>query len=93
MSKFYIPGSIGNVGPGFDVLGLAVEGIGNTYEMKLAAKSSIRSVTGIDASQVPRNPEKNLSLVAAHRMAQRLGYSDVFFELAQHQELPIGGGP
>ena len=31
----FAPGSIGNVGPGFDVLGLAVEGIGDRVTVEL----------------------------------------------------------
>ena len=30
----YAPGSVGNVGPGFDVLGLAVSGIGDTVTVE-----------------------------------------------------------
>ena len=30
--KIYAPATIGNVGPGFDVLGLAIKGMGDTIE-------------------------------------------------------------
>ena len=36
----YAPGSIGNVGPGFDILGLAVSGAGGRLETAHVAKDS-----------------------------------------------------
>jgi len=34
-ARVFAPGTIGNVGPGFDVLGLAVDGIGDTVTVEL----------------------------------------------------------
>ncbi|MEI6806478.1 MAG: homoserine kinase [Myxococcaceae bacterium] len=91
--KIYVPATIGNVGPGFDVLGLAIEGLGNTYEMALCEeKSQILGVTGVDAEFFPREPEKNLVFLAAHRMAEALGHEKLNFAIRAHQELPVGGG-
>ena len=62
----FAPGSIGNVGPGFDVLGLAVEGIGDRVEVTLTdGESRIESITGRDANLVPRDPAKNSAAIAA----------------------------
>ena len=33
--KVFAPGSIGNVGCGFDVFGLAIEAVGDTVEVRL----------------------------------------------------------
>ena len=50
----FAPGSIGNVGPGFDVLGLAIEGLGDRVTVELTeGDARIDSITGIDASLVP----------------------------------------
>ena len=85
--KIYVPATIGNVGPGFDVLGLAFEGLGNTYILELCHEpSQIINLTGIDTDLLPKNPSKNLTFMAA----QRMGLSN--FKLSLHQELPIGGG-
>ena len=32
--KVFSPASIGNIGPGFDVLGLAIDGLGDTVEAR-----------------------------------------------------------
>lgn len=63
----FAPGSIGNVGPGFDVLGLAVDGIGDTVTIELidAPESRIESVTGRDAALVPIDAKRNVVAVAA----------------------------
>ncbi len=91
--KLYVPATIGNVGPGFDVLGLALEGLGNTYEISLCeGPSRLLGVTGIDADRVPSQVDQNLTFMAAHKMARALGYEDAHFAVRVHQELPIGGG-
>ena len=62
----YAPGSVGNVGPGFDVLGLAVEGVGDRVTVELAEKSRV-TVRGRDAALVPTEPESNCAAIAAVR--------------------------
>ena len=62
----FAPGSIGNVGPGFDVLGLAVEGIGDTVSVELTdGDARVENITGRDAGLVPRDPAKNVASIAA----------------------------
>ncbi len=85
--KLYVPATIGNVGPGFDVLGLAFEGLGNTYTFELCdGPSHLANASGIDTHLLPTDPSKNLTFIAA----QRMGLSN--FKLSVQQELPIGGG-
>ena len=66
----FAPGSVGNVGPGFDILGLAIEGIGDRVTVDLE-KSGPVVVRGIDASMVPTDPSKNAAAIAARAMANR----------------------
>jgi homoserine kinase len=71
----FAPGSIGNVGPGFDVLGLAVEGIGDRVTIELTkGEARIASVTGLDADLVPRDPDRNCAAIAAHAHLRPFGY-------------------
>ena len=70
----FVPGSIGNVGPGFDVLGLAVGGIGDTVTVRLSdGPSRIEKITGRDAGAVPRDPLKNVAAIAASAALRRAG--------------------
>lgn len=62
----FAPGSIGNVGPGFDVLGLAVEGIGDRVTIELVeGPARVEEITGRDATLVPRDPARNTAAIAA----------------------------
>jgi len=65
-ARAFAPGSIGNVGPGFDVLGLAVEGIGDTVTVELTeGEAKIEVVSGRDADLVPLDPASNVASIAA----------------------------
>jgi homoserine kinase len=62
----FAPGSIGNVGPGFDVLGLAIEGIGDRVTVELTdGDTRVDSITGVDAALVPLDPQRNAAAIAA----------------------------
>ena len=60
----FAPGSIGNVGPGFDVLGLAVDGIGDQVTVELTREAARVEVTGRDAAAIPTDPGKNSAAIA-----------------------------
>jgi homoserine kinase len=68
----FAPGSIGNVGPGFDVLGLAVGGLGDTVTVEQANESRV-IVRGRDAELIPTDPARNVAAIAAEAMLRRLG--------------------
>jgi homoserine kinase len=62
----FSPGSIGNVGPGFDVLGLAFEGAGDKVSVTLTdGAARVDSITGRDASLLPKVPTQNVAAIAA----------------------------
>jgi homoserine kinase len=64
--RVFAPASIGNVGPGFDVLGLAVDGIGDIVSVTLTdGPARIDALTGRDAGLVPRDPARNVCVIAA----------------------------
>jgi homoserine kinase len=66
MTTVFSPGSIGNVGPGFDVLGLAVDGVGDKVTVTLTdGDVRVESITGRDASLLPRDATSNVAAIAA----------------------------
>lgn len=86
----FAPGSIGNVGPGFDVLGLAVEGIGDRVTVELTRKASrVDAVTGRDADLVPLDAERNCAAIAANALLRPYGFKAV---VSIHKGLPLAGG-
>ena len=88
----FAPGSIGNVGPGFDVLGLAVDGIGDTVTIELTSGASrIANVTGRDADLVPRDASRNTASIAA--IAWLRAHGEMRNVIATiHKGLPLSGG-
>lgn len=86
----FAPGSIGNVGPGFDVLGLAVEGIGDRVTVELTKRDSrVVEVTGRDAELVPREAARNCAAIAANAYLRPFGFQAV---VTIEKGLALAGG-
>ncbi|HYH05432.1 MAG TPA: homoserine kinase [Thermoanaerobaculia bacterium] len=86
----FAPGSIGNVGPGFDVLGLAVDGIGDRVTVELTKKESrIESITGRDAELVPHDAERNCAAIAANAYLAPFGFRAI---VSIEKGLALAGG-
>lgn len=91
-ASVFVPATIGNVGPGFDVLGLAFEGLGDTITVQLVdGESRVETVTGRDAKDIPRDPKANCAVVAALDMLKRLG-SKQGVAVGIDRQLPLSGG-
>lgn len=91
-SRVFAPATIGNVGPGFDVLGLCIEGLGDEVSLALRDDDQVRiEVEGVDADRIPRDPGKNAASIAAQAMLARLG-SHRGFSLTLRRALPLSGG-
>ncbi len=88
----FAPGSIGNVGPGFDVLGLAVDGIGDSVTVTLSSDAArIESITGRDAELVPLDPQQNAAAIAAIAFLRAHGDNRNPI-LSIEKGLPLSGG-
>jgi homoserine kinase len=83
----FAPGSIGNVGPGFDILGLAIDGAGDTVTVELG-KSGPVVVRGRDADLIPTDPAKNAASIAASAMLKNKEQLQVTID----KGLPVSGG-
>jgi homoserine kinase len=87
----YAPGSIGNVGPGLDVLGLAVAGAGDEVTITPAAGSAL-VVLDPGHPSLPRDPRRHAAALAADAVRQRAGQPGVGAELRVAKGLPLSGG-
>ena len=88
----FAPGSIGNVGPGFDVLGLAVDGLGDRVTVELSSGPEVPvRVRGIDAAMIPTDPGKNAAAIAANAMLRHYGRSRSAV-VTIDKGLPVSGG-
>jgi homoserine kinase len=66
----YAPGSIGNLGPGLDVLGCAVEGAGDSVTAEFADSQGI-SVLDPGHPSLSSDPTMHASAIAAHAVVRR----------------------
>jgi homoserine kinase len=70
----FAPGTVSNVGPGFDVLGFALDEPGDVVsaEAREAAGVEIVAIEG-DGGQLPHDPRRNTAGAAVEAMLKRLG--------------------
>jgi homoserine kinase len=72
--KVFAPATIGNIGPGFDVLGLAVKKVGDIIEArKIEVQEVIISEIHSPAT-LSKDPTKNTAGIAATEVLKMLGY-------------------
>ena len=84
------PATVGNFGPGFDVLGAALEGPSDfVLARKTAGGVSIGPVFNGDG--LPGDPEQNLAVRAARSVIDAFGF-DFGVELTLYKGVPLGRG-
>lgn len=92
--KVFAPATIGNIGPGFDVLGLAVKGLGDIVEARHSATPGVtltRVVSTLTGSDLPADARRNTAGIAAIETLKLLGHPGGV-ELVLHKGLPTGSG-
>lgn len=68
------PATSANLGPGFDVIGVALDLAFDEVEVEIEKGSGIEiEVEGVEASQIPVNPEKNSAGLVAKELLRRKG--------------------
>ncbi len=88
----FAPASVGNVAIGFDILGFAIESLGDTVTVSRVERPgvSISAVSGI-AGELPTNPTENTAgraLLALYE-ALRPGFG---FDMRIEKGIPLGSG-
>jgi homoserine kinase len=89
--RAFAPGTVANLGPGFDVLGLAVTGAGDTVTAESAADGEIR-IRSSGHPDIPFDAERNTAGIAAARVRERAGKAAMGFTLDVEKGLPLSGG-
>jgi len=91
-TRAFAPGSIGNVGPGLDILGLAVAGAGDTVSARLGDRPGV-IITESGSPDLPSDPNRNTAGLAAREVLRRAGLDGTFgVVLSIHKGLPLSGG-
>jgi homoserine kinase len=87
----FAPGSVGNVGPGLDILGLAVGGAGDHVTVERLEGSAI-VVSDAGHHDLPNDPRRNTAALAAREVMCRAGVPDGGLRIRVHKGLPLAGG-
>lgn len=88
----FAPGSVGNVAIGFDILGFAVDAVGDRVSIERVRRPgvTISAVRGI-AGELPRDPAQNTAGRALLAMHEALGL-DFGLNLEIDKGIPLGSG-
>jgi homoserine kinase len=76
--KVYSPGSIGNVGCGFDVIGLAFDAVGDIVEVTHNDTGELRITEIIGDQTITTNPHRNIVTVGARALLDHLDANQGF---------------
>ncbi len=85
------PGGVGNIGPGLDVLGMAVTGPGDRVVAERATGFGVMMVDSGHAD-LPHIAEEHASGIAALAVLERAGARDIAVKLTVEKGLPLAGG-
>ncbi|XP_058114995.1 homoserine kinase-like [Magnolia sinica] len=93
----FAPASIANLGPGFDLLGCAIDGIGDTVTIRidpavLPGSISISSISGYDSDKLSFDPLSNCAGIAATATMRMLDIRSVGLSLSLNKGVPLGIG-
>jgi homoserine kinase len=85
------PGSIGNVGPGLDVLGMAVTGPGDRVTAERVEGSGV-TIADAGHPELPTDPSRNTAGIAARAVLNCSAESGIGVRLTLEKRLPLAGG-
>lgn len=93
--RTFAPATVANLGPGFDFLGCAVDGLGDYVSLRVdpgvhPGEISISEIIG--PSKLSKNPLWNCAGIAAIDAMKRLGIRSVGLSLSLEKGLPLGSG-
>jgi len=95
-STAFAPATVANLGPGFDVLGLALEDVGDVVRIDVDPGGKpgviIASITG-DGGRLPKDPYLNTAGYAVVQLLQERGLEGLLsVKLDLRKGLPLGSG-
>ena len=90
--RVFAPATASNLGPGFDVLGLALERPGDLVEAELRDEPGVEITEVTGADSLSTDPRENVVGIAARAALEHLGITDRGIRLALHKQMPLGSG-
>ena len=90
--RVYAPASIANLGPGFDVFGVALDGLGDYIKVKRVSEPGVRiQIKGFEADHIPVLAQLNSAGAVMNAALDRIGES-VGVEMEIEKGIPPGAG-
>jgi len=89
--KTFAPATISNLGPGFDVLGVAVHAPGDFVVASRQTERGLSFSVKTDQTHVPQNAERNVAAYVAQLMLHELKPS-FGIQMMLQKSMPIGSG-
>jgi homoserine kinase len=93
--RAFAPGGVGNLGPGLDILGCAVTGLGDAvfaHLVEIHDRDAIVRVDDPGHPDLPRDPARHASALAAADVLRRANVRDTGIALTVEKGLPLAGG-
>lgn len=87
----FAPGTVANLGPGLDILGLAVDGAGDTVRVERAANPGI-VIRESGHPDIPRDATRNTAGITAGRVLELAGEPAAGLLIDVVKGLPLSGG-
>ena len=87
--KVFAPASVSNVGPGFDILGFALEAMGD--KITLSKREGTAYIIDAVGADLPTDPEKNVATVALRSFCNEIGYEGGFLIRIEKNFTPGSG--
>ena len=90
----FAPATVANVGCGYDIMGFAIEGIGDSVTITIndTADQSDVILKGPFGKLIPSARSRNTAAVAVNAFLQHIGKSDLRLEIILEKNMPLGSG-
>jgi homoserine kinase len=89
--RAFAPGTVANLGPGLDILALALDGAGDEVRVARVPGSGI-VIESSGHPEIPREPGRNTAGIAAARVLDRAGAPKTGLAIRVVKGLPLSGG-
>ncbi len=89
--RAFAPGTVANLGPGLDILGLAVEGAGDTVRIERTAEPGV-TIRESGHPDIPRDASRNTAGIAAAKVLECAGAKATGLVIDVTKGLPLSGG-
>ena len=89
--KVFAPGTVANLGCGFDIMGLTLDGVGDRIEVAAEAGASGLAIRNESGKRLPEKPEDNVITPAVAAMLEAYG-KPVQVEITILEKIAPGSG-